>query len=151
GTCEFSGRLVKVDLLKQSLVGYLDLTSVGPHGMSMPQDIRSSPDGRVFYVADMTQDGVHVIDPVAFRQVGFIPTGIGTHGITVGRGGRFFYVSNRGWHTIAGRPHGPGSVSVLDPTRNSIVATWPVPGGGSPDMGTVSADGTELWLTGRYD
>ena len=29
--------------------------------------------------------------------------------------------------------------------------TWPIPGGGSPDMGNVSADGRQLWLSGRYD
>jgi len=29
--------------------------------------------------------------------------------------------------------------------------TWPIPGGGSPDMGNVSADGKYLWLSGRYD
>ena len=28
---------------------------------------------------------------------------------------------------------------------------WPVPGGGSPDMGNVSADGKYLWLAARYD
>ncbi len=27
----------------------------------------------------------------------------------------------------------------------------PVPGGGSPDMGNVTADGRELWVSGRYD
>jgi YVTN family beta-propeller protein len=31
-----------------------------------------------------------------------------------------------------------------------VVATWPVPGG-SPDMGNVTADGRELWVSGRYD
>ena len=40
---------------------------------------------------------------------------------------------------------------MLDPATERIVATWPVPGGGSPDMGNVSADGRELWLSGRYD
>jgi streptogramin lyase len=29
--------------------------------------------------------------------------------------------------------------------------TWPIPDGGSPDMGNVSADGKVLWLSGRYD
>jgi DNA-binding beta-propeller fold protein YncE len=42
-------------------------------------------------------------------------------------------------------------VTVLDPRTWRIVATWPVPGGGSPDMGNVTADGKELWLSGRYD
>ncbi len=27
---------------------------------------------------------------------------------------------------------------------------WVIPGGGSPDMGGVTADGKELWLSGRY-
>ena len=27
---------------------------------------------------------------------------------------------------------------------------WRLPGGGSPDMGGVSADGRVLWLSGRY-
>jgi YVTN family beta-propeller protein len=29
--------------------------------------------------------------------------------------------------------------------------TWFIPGGGSPDMGNVSADGKVLWLSGRFD
>ena len=31
-----------------------------------------------------------------------------------------------------------------------VVATWHLPGGGSPDMGGISADGRVLWLAGRY-
>jgi YVTN family beta-propeller protein len=55
-----------------------------------------------------------------------------------------------GDETRRSRP-GEGSVSVIDPQTNTVVATWRVPGGGSPDMGGVSADGTKLWLSGRYD
>jgi YVTN family beta-propeller protein len=51
------------------------------------------------------------------------------------------YVSNRG----------EGSISVIDPAAQRVTATWRIPGGGSPDMGGVSVDGTKLWLTGRYD
>jgi YVTN family beta-propeller protein len=40
---------------------------------------------------------------------------------------------------------------VIDFSNNAITANWPVPGGGSPDMGGVSADGKTLWLSGRYD
>ena len=150
-TCEFSGELVKVDVQAEKVIGYLPLDSTGRRDASMPQDIRSSPDGRVFYVADMKKDGVFLVDPYSFKIVGFIHTGIGTHGITVGRAGRYFYVSNRGWHTTAGLSHGPGSISVLDPEAKRVVATWSIPGGGSPDMGNVTADGRELWLSGRYD
>ena len=42
-------------------------------------------------------------------------------------------------------------MSVVDPATDTVVATWTIPGGGSPDMGGVSADGTRLWLSGRYD
>ena len=42
-------------------------------------------------------------------------------------------------------------MSVLDFATKQIVATWPIPGGGSPDMGNVSNDGKTLWLSGRYD
>ncbi|HET7790288.1 MAG TPA: YncE family protein [Gemmatimonadales bacterium] len=150
-TCEFSGQLVKVDVLTHKVVGHLTLDpkGLGVHGM--PQDIRSAPDGRVFFVADMRADGVYVVDPVTFKRVGFVAAGIGTHGIYPSRDGRLFYITSRGWHTTHGGPHGPGSIVVLDPVTEKVVATWPIPGGGSPDMGNVSADGTELWVSGRYD
>lgn len=119
---------------------------------SMPQDVRSSADGKVFYVADMLQDGVVLIDPIRFVKTGFIPTGIGTHAVYPSRDGKLFYISNRGCHFMQGcRPHGPGSISVIDPTQNKVIATWSIPGGGSPDMGNVTANGKELWLSGRYD
>lgn len=150
-TCEFSGQLAKVDIQERKVVGYLELDPGGLGDESMPQDIRSSPDGRVFYVTDMRADGVYLVDPVAFRRIGFLPTGRGAHGISVSRDGRLLYVTNRGWHTIAGGRRGPGSVSVIDPVAHRVVANWPVPGGGSPDMGNVTADGKELWVSGRYD
>lgn len=147
-TCEFSGKLLKLDVATHKVVGYLQLDPGKP---SMPQDIRLSPDGRVFFVADMQADGVFIVAADSLRRLAFIPTGIGTHGIYPSRDGRRFYVSNRGWHILLGRPHGPGSVSVLDAASRRVVATWSIPGGGSPDMGNVSADGKELWLSGRYD
>ena len=176
-TCEFSGKLVKVDLASQTIVGYLTLdpdrwSNYIPRQISrllnrrqrrnaqmaqlmnvpsMPQDIRSSPDGSKFFVADMKEDGVFVIDPQKFVRIGFIHTGKGTHGIYPSRDGKNLYVTNRGWNTIAGGRHGPGSISVIDPDSDKVVATWPVPGGGSPDMGDVTADGKELWVSGRYD
>lgn len=176
-TCEFSGQLVKIDLATHQAVGYLTLdpdrfTNFIPRQISrllsrrqrssaamaalmnvpsMPQDIRSSSDGTKFYVADMKEDGVFVVDPQKLERIGFIKTGVGAHGIYPSRDGKDLYVTNRGWNTIAGGRHGPGSISVLDPATDSVVATWPIPGGGSPDMGNVTADGKELWVSGRYD
>ncbi len=150
-TCEFSGKLLKLDVVTHKIAGYLQLDPGGLGKKGAPQDVRSAPDGRLFYVADMMANGVYVVDPIAFRRVAFIPTGTGTHGIYPSRDGKVLYVSNRGSNHTWGGPRGPGSVTVLDPHTWRIVATWPVPGGGSPDMGNVTADGKELWLSGRYD
>jgi YVTN family beta-propeller protein len=50
------------------------------------------------------------------------------------------YVSNRG----------EGSVSVVDFATRTVIDKWQIPGGGSPDMGGLNADGSVLWLSGRY-
>jgi YVTN family beta-propeller protein len=149
-SCEFSGQMVKLDLTTYMVAGYLTLPKVGRFH-AMPQDVRLSPDGRVFYVADMNADGVHIIDAAAFTHAGFIETGRGAHGFVMDRGGARIFVANRGWHMDGKGPRGPGSVSVLDPKTQLVTARWPIPEGGSPDMGNVSADGKELWLAGRYD
>jgi YVTN family beta-propeller protein len=145
-TCEFAKSLAKVDFVERKVVGYLKLSKGG-----MPQDIRISPDGKVFYVADMMADGVFIIDGEAFREIGFIATGKGTHGLYPSRDGRKLYVTNRGSNRIHGPAKGKGSVSVVDFATRKVDVTWPIPGGGSPDMGNVSADGRQLWLSGRYD
>jgi YVTN family beta-propeller protein len=145
-TCEFEGSLAKIDLVKREVVGYLQLSKKG-----MPQDIRISPDGKVFFVADMMADGVHLIDGDSFTKIGFVPTGIGTHGLYPSRDGTRLYVANRGSNRVHGAHHGPGSVSVIDFATHKVLSTWPIPGGGSPDMGNVSADGKMLWLSGRFD
>jgi YVTN family beta-propeller protein len=148
-TCEFQGSLVKVDIVNHTVLGYLTLS--GGTG-AMPQDIRSSPDGNTFYVAEMMRGGVYTIDPYAFTETGFIPTGPGTHGLYPTRDGTRLYVANRGQdHVGNNTKNGPGSVSVIDFATNQVVVTWPIPGGGSPDMGNVSVDGRTLWLSGRYD
>jgi YVTN family beta-propeller protein len=151
-TCEFSGQLLKLDVSKHQVLGYLNLDLNNAHVHSMPQDIRLSPDGSKMFVADMAVNGVFIIDPNSFTQIGFVPTGVGTHGIYPSRDGRWFYISNRGCTVMQGcKKHGPGGIAVLDPRTNTVVATWPIPGGGSPDMGNVSGNGQELWLSGRYD
>ena len=37
---------------------------------------------------------------------------------------------------------------MIDFATRAVVATWDI--GGTPDMGGVSADGTQFWVTGRY-
>jgi YVTN family beta-propeller protein len=145
-TCEFHGSLAKIDLMGRKVLGYLTLSKGG-----MPQDIRVSPDGKTFFVADMKAGGVFVVDGATLTEVEFIKTGVGPHGLYPSRDGTRLYVANRGSAHIHGPPRGKGSVAVIDFATRKIVATWPIPGGGSPDMGNVSVDGTVLWLSGRYD
>ncbi len=145
-TCEFQGSLVKIDLVNRKVLSYLRVSKVG-----MPQDIRVSPDGKTFFVAEMKAGGVFLIDGESFKEMGFIKTGLGTHGLYPSRDGSKLYVANRGSSRIHGPPHGKGNVSVIDFATRKVVATWSIPGGGSPDMGNVSVDGRVLWLSGRYD
>ncbi len=72
--------------------------------------------------------------PTRSPRPGFIPTGIGTHGLYPSRDGTKLYVANRGSDHVGGPPNGPGSVSVLDfatrrwsppgPSRVAAAPTW---------------------------
>jgi len=152
-TCEFSGGgLAKIDLVQHKVAGYLKLARPGnPTAHSMPQDIRIAPDGTVFFVADMEADGVYIVDAATFKQIGFIPTARGSHGLYPSRDGKKLYVTNRGTHMGETKPNGMGSISVIDFASRKVEKNWPIPGGGSPDMGNVSADGKFLWVSGRFD
>ena len=136
-SCEFSGRLLKVDVRHFRVLAVRAL----PRRFAVPQDVRSSPDARVFYVTDLAAGGVWEVDPRRLKVIGFIRTGAGAHGLVVGRTGKVLYVANRN----------EGSVSVISFRTRRVIRKWWIPGGGSPDMGDVSADGHVLWLSGRYN
>jgi len=145
-TCEYKGSLVKIDLLARKVLGYLKLSKG-----RMPQDVRASPDGKIFYVAELQSGGVFLVDGETFTEVAFIATGVGSHGLYPSRDAKKLYVINRGTARVYGPPRGKGSVAVIDFATRKVEATWVIPGGGSPDMGNVSADGKQLWVSGRYD
>src|SRR5262249_16867802 len=135
---EFSGQLLKVNVRTERVVGTLTL----PGGSGeMPQDVKLSPDGKVFYVADMRANGLWEVDGARFNVIGFVHTGLGVHGLYPSRDAKYLYATNRG----------EGSISVISFRTRKVVAKWRIPGGGSPDMGGVSADGSVLWLSGRYN
>ncbi|MFI5075424.1 MAG: beta-propeller fold lactonase family protein [Actinomycetales bacterium] len=137
-SCEFANRMAVVDVATHKLITTFKLSGAA-HGM--PQDVKLSPDGRVFYVGDMTANGIYVIDAKSYQVLRFQPTGRGAHGLYVSRDSKRMFVTNRD----------EGSISVIDLTTGRPEAKWYLPGGGSPDMGNVSADGKVLWLSGRYD
>jgi len=136
-SCEFSGRMIEVDVRRQRVVATLQLG----RGVGSPQDVKLAPDGRRLYVADQAGGGVWEVDPARFRWTGFLPTGAGAHGLYPSRDARLLYVSNRA----------EGSVSVVSFATGRVLRKWHLPGPASPDMGGVSADGAILWLSGRYN
>ncbi len=131
-SCEYTGWVVRVDIPKLAVTGAV---KVG----GLPVDVKTSPDGSVVYVANQRRNGVSVIDPVAMKEIQFIKTGVGTHGLYLSRDTRRLYATNR---------HG-GSISVIDVETRTVVATWKI--GGTPDMGGVTPDGKYFWVSGRYD
>jgi len=150
-TCEDANSLVKIDWVNRTVLGTLKLG-----GQSLPQDIRLSPDGRTFYVADMQGNRLILVDGESLQITGTVDLaatgGLGAHGLYPSRDATRLYVANRGSAVRgSGAAHAKGSVSVVDFATNKVLANWPVPNGGSPDMGGVSADGTQLWLSGRFD
>jgi YVTN family beta-propeller protein len=130
--CEFSGDLLKIDLKSRKIIGKLKLGGV-------LQDVKLAPEGKVFFVADMKANGVYLIDGERLEKLAFLHTGKGTHGLYISRDTSKLYITNRA----------EGSVSVMKLSTRELEAKWWIPGGGSPDMGSVSADGRQLWLTGR--
>jgi YVTN family beta-propeller protein len=134
-SCEFAGRLIVVDLRRERVV-----KTVGLRAGAMPQDVKLSPDGRTFYVADMASGGVWLVDAQRMRRDRFQRTGSGAHGLYPSRDSKVLYVSNRA----------AGTISLISFRTRRPFRTWRIPGG-SPDMGGVSADGRVLWLSGRFN
>ncbi len=129
---EYSGFVVKVDTRTMTYAGQV---RVG----GLPIDVRLAPDGSVFYVANQGRNGVSVIDPQAMKEIEFIPTGRGAHGLELSRDTASLYVSNRL----------EGTISVIDTATRRVRATWNV--GGSPDMMQISPDGRQLWVSNRFN
>jgi len=136
-SCEFNGRMIEVDLKTQRVLRTLTLNG----GHSSPQDVKLAPDGKTLYTADQLAGGLWEINPSTFKVIGFLRTGAGAHGLYPSRLDHYLYVSNRA----------AGSVSVVSFHTRRVIRTWTLPPPASPDMGGVSADGSTLWLSGRYN
>jgi DNA-binding beta-propeller fold protein YncE len=137
-SCEWAGRVAVIDVATHRVLRMIDMpqrnTRMGP------QDVKLAPDGSVFFIADSDANGLWVLDGAATTVLRFIPTGHGAHGLYLDRASERLFVSNR--HE--------GSISVLDAYTGAAQGKWHIPGGGSPDMGGLTADGEQLWLSGRY-
>jgi YVTN family beta-propeller protein len=144
-SCEFSGSILLVDTAAEKVLKEVKLPRdfVNRRGHPMPQDVKISPDGKTYYIADMASNGVWVMsaNPKEFGKVQLLRTGKGTHGLYVTRDSKNLVVTNRG----------EGSVSIMRFSDDKVIHKWKIPGGGSPDMGGISADGEIFWASGRYN
>jgi DNA-binding beta-propeller fold protein YncE len=138
-SCEFAGRVAVVDVPSRTVVRMIDMPVRHTH--MGPQDVKLAPDGSRFYVADSDQGSVWVLDGAATQVIGELPTGPGAHGLYLSRDAGQMYVTNRR----------DDSISVLDARTGAPITKWSLPGPSSPDMGGVTADGSQLWLSGRYN
>lgn len=139
-SCEFSGMVLKIDTARMQVIGKA-LIPYKNMMTPMPQDVKISPDGKTFYIADMASNGIWIMSANNFGKFHFLKTGKGTHGLYVTRDAKTLLITNRE----------EGSVSVMRFKDNALIAKWLIPGGGSPDMGNISADGKFFWVSGRYD
>jgi DNA-binding beta-propeller fold protein YncE len=135
-SCEFSGRLLVLDVAGQRVRRTVQLPG-GSGGM--PQDVKLSPNGRWFYVADMMANGVYQVDARTLRVRRLLPTGKGAHGLYIDRASTRMFVTNRD----------EGSITLVEPNSGRTLTTWRLPTGSTPDMGGLNAAGTVLWLSGR--
>jgi YVTN family beta-propeller protein len=138
-SCEFAGRVAVVDVPSRTVVRMIDMPVRNTH--MGPQDVKLAPDGSRFYIADSDQGSLWVLDGAGTQVIGELRTGPGAHGLYVSRDASHLYVTNRR----------DNSISVLDARTGAPITKWPVPGPSSPDMGGVTADGSQLWLSGRYN
>ncbi|HZE16938.1 MAG TPA: YncE family protein [Mycobacterium sp.] len=136
---EFSGRVAVVNVETHRMLRTIDMPIRRTH--MGPQDVRLAPDGSVYYIADCDAAGVWVLDGAATKSRVLFPPGKGTHGLVFSRDATRLFVTNRS----------EGSISVLDAYTGAPIALWRLPGGGSPDMGNITADGAQLWVSGRYN
>jgi YVTN family beta-propeller protein len=107
------GQLIRViDLAKHSIAGTVDFgKGVRPHCA------RIGPKNGLLYVTTELENSVTIIDPLTLTITGSVPTGQAeSHMLIISGDGRRGYTANVG----------PGTVSVLDLTSNSLLKIIPV-------------------------
>ena len=139
-TCEFDGSLILMDTQKEEFISRVSLPRTFTRD-PMPQDIKLSPNGKTFFIADMMSNGIWLMPANKFGEFSYMATGKDAHGLYITRDSKNLLITNRG----------EGSVSVFDFAQNRLTSKWKIPGGGSPDMGGITEDGKQFWVSGRYN
>ena len=102
-----------------------------------PAGVFVRPSGTVL-VGIMGSDHIAEVDPKDGNIIRRIKTDRGAHNFLLSPDRKTLYVTNR----VA------GTISALNADTLDVTATLPAPGG--PDDMALSADGQELWVTGRW-
>ena len=131
-SCEYSGRIVKVDTTTMSILGSVNVGS-------LPRDVRLAPNGRTFFVTNEGLNLLQVVDPISLKVVASIPTDAGPHGIEFSRDATRMFVNNRT----------AGTITVIDVATLHVITAWHI--GGSPDEMVLSPDGSRLWISNRHN
>ena len=72
-SCEFTGRIVAVDVAGMKIIKSLDVGG-------SPTDVRLSPDGSTIFVANQVRNAVDLVDTATLKYAGFIQAGAGATG-----------------------------------------------------------------------
>src|SRR3569623_508273 len=83
-SCEYDGQVIKVDTEQMAITGRVN------HG-SQPIDNKHSSAGSGFFIANQGRLGVSSVDPIAMRELAFLPTGQGAHGMAISRDSSSLY------------------------------------------------------------
>lgn len=124
-------------------IGVVDIASLKLlrviRGVSDPEQLVVSPDGKYLYIASEDSGTAVVVDvatgeTVATQEVGGEPEGVG-----ISPDGRFVYVTSEEDH----------QVSVIDTGTNEVIKQFEV--GMRPRQATFTSDGARAYVTGELD
>ena len=146
-TCEFQGRLVKIDLVNRKVLGYVKL----PQRAACPRTFASPPTARSSTSRTCTRTGCSWLMVTPSPKSASSRPAPGRTDFTPAAMARSCMSSiavpirSLGRHVARAACRSSTSPPARSKSRGQF------PGGGSPDMGNVSADGKYLWLSGRFD
>jgi YVTN family beta-propeller protein len=115
-----------------------------------PDGVATTPDGTRAYVTNSFDSNVSVIDTASNTVVATIPVGLAPSTIAITPGTDSFEQDGRRHQPLAYVPNGAdNTVSVIDTTSNTIVATIPV--GQDPSGVAITSDGTHAYVTNQLE
>jgi PQQ-dependent catabolism-associated beta-propeller protein len=108
-------------------------------GVSDPEQLVVSADGRRLYIASEDTGMAVVVDAASGETLATLPVGGEPEGVGISPDGRFVYMTSEEDHRVA----------VIDTERNEVVKTLKV--GQRPRQAAFSPDGSRAYVTGEMD